>query len=823
MELKKKCDEFVDKCHTDFWYYPKRIFCLMLWVFTIMAVFDGFAINARAVTGDLNLTNHSDFSYGHGETAFGVAVQTWTVFFFNSANWNQVEQIFIDTTGSNTAFATNGASSTFTCSAGCTGGGTFTYSKNSHAMAWYFTNPTIVTSSQFTISYVSNPTIVNDITMPGNSYGMTNGGSSSAAEPVYYRVTTGGFPWTTDNAGNSVTYTVVVDNTIGNTYSITYISGSNQLFETAITKTGQTTVNTRVIIENASGTPVNYSVQGDPLGSYNNNNYDVVNTYGQGITLNISDAIGDFHRYVINTSGSTVPTVTTTPTPPTIPAGQDSAIAFDKSFYSINENGYILYNVSSTITGLLGIDQYRIDFYSTKNPLISQFDIDLSTNTGSFVVSFPVDDAYTANLIEHNIITGTDKIIATDSAQATRGKSYLLVPGTVPVSLLTNVSYQMGYSKTASDNINIRIYKQDGTLEGIFAVPSGSTTINTLYNQSVRFGAKDSYTVQLTSNVFGVLDSKATTAYFTPPNASRDIPAPSFINVTQPTYAFGDSLEYGYQIDTANYTGYNHYIAVYNWNTSATTRVIDTCGKQWMWDAKVPIISGVVYNDNCGAYDMSETDGFTSGFNKLSLHATNTTSDAEIAHVNFTITSTDSAGWGLSIDRGTVCVGDTIRAKVIVPGITPGYLKYGYSGQLRNITVNSSVTVPFHTSSANPVYFELYDGQGTLRIPQTVAVNSCNAPASGSPPGGNQAATEMGNNLTTFMSEPAFWGVIILMAVVIMAAVYKPANAGTIALVFAAIEAVVGMFNPYRWYVLVVVIIILGLQYRESKKASSEG
>ena len=99
--------------------------------------------------------------------------------------------------------------------------------------------------------------------------------------------------------------------------------------------------------------------------------------------------------------------------------------------------------------------------------------------------------------------------------------------------------------------------------------------------------------------------------------------------------------------------------------------------------------------------------------------------------------------------------------------------------------------------------------------------------ATPAPPSGQEGTNAMGANLLNFMFVPAFWGVIIWFSVVVISASSGANNAmsntGVVALAAALLLAVVGLFDPYRWFVLAGLIVIAGIWFTVGRKVTSEG
>lgn len=654
MEPRKNIKEFVDKCHTDFWFYPKRALCFALWVFTIMAVFDSFAMNASAETGTITATNSSYRTYTIGPNA--AVVGLFTEIDIDSADYNRIVQIFINTSATNTAFATSGRSTPFTITGCGSGGGLATYSSASKAMAWYFSYPSTVTCSPLVLSYTTS--IFDDITTNGNNGGVL---ALTTAKPV--AIGTAGANHILGSNGAAWYYNVTVENDVRNNYVITYSNvGNTQVFETSITKLGVTTVNTKVMIENATGTPLNYSVQGDPFGTYNNINFDVVNVYGQGIALNMTTSTGDYERVVVNTTGSTLPaSPTPTPTPPSIPAGKDAAIAFDADTYTVGSTGTLTTNTSF---GILDISSYRVDFYSNTNPLINQYAIDKAVTSQHFTVQFPSIGAYTANIVKTTPFIG-DEIVATDIASAFTGTGSLVVPITVATGKNFTVNYTFDYQPAANNMCGLggtgifAIYQPDGSIQAqLYLLNSNQLVSGTTYSVNMSVPKAGTYILQLRDCNSGVV---ATSIPFNavhstvPPEFNISV---SYVNLTTETIYSGDVITGMWGVDNANYSAFPIYYELQNYSTGTILRIPLTGQK------------GTI-NQITSGYDlinlMSVTGLIPAGVNKVSLRADTGNSGTEIAFENFTFSTVTATGYDITVDTSCVAPYSPVTIHAITP------------------------------------------------------------------------------------------------------------------------------------------------------------
>jgi hypothetical protein len=91
-----------------------------------------------------------------------------------------------------------------------------------------------------------------------------------------------------------------------------------------------------------------------------------------------------------------------------------------------------------------------------------------------------------------------------------------------------------------------------------------------------------------------------------------------------------------------------------------------------------------------------------------------------------------------------------------------------------------------------------------------------------------EATSNFGANLWWFMSLPMFWGLIIWVLSIAAVAQGKTGEDRSrsielVAIIGAALEAVVGLWAPDTWFVVVILIIVLGATFYGSRKVQTGG
>lgn len=710
--------------------------CLI--VFTSYAFIFGIGI-ASAEEGNITLTvnNVSDYNFGAISNS-GLGVD-FSKIMIDSSNYNQIESIFMNLTPlfGHVTYATNAKSTTFTISACGSGGGIATYSKASNATAWYFTNPSTVTCSPLQLTYASN--IFADIT-PGASWGAN--GAISSINPVGITTTGGlGKPLTgSDGTACCIQYLVNLDTNVINHYSVTYNSTSQILFSTAISKSAYTTVNTNVAIENITGSPTKYPIQGDLTNNYNNNNWAATNVYGGGIQLNMSISSGAFTIQQVNITNSGI---SPPPTPPTVNPLTGVGIAWASSTYALGSIG----NVSwIKTTPAFSCDIIRIyddtdtekDFL--ENPADTGFYKTFLGTTGQWKAE------YRRTLCVLGFGLGSESVleIAYTSVNP-ETPSYILINESVPIGQLVNTTYRIGW--VPSGGVSIKTYKSSDVItpENVYIV---SNTQDTDITTQIMITSPGLHYVKLCDSLLGCKAQTLTTAFYNGSTPTTNITL-SNITMDKTAYSYGDHAQV--QVSVDNYNWSNKLIGVYSYN----------------WDYGITQHQQFILSQ-VQSYDqyISDTTFAASGNYSMRLVGENDTGSYILAFYNFTLAEVDAEGYGLSLSNTSLCVGDSANIMVTVP--TASFLNISFDNAVynKNFYINNSKIVPFKFTQLGTYYITLNSINMEAKRVIIISTNDCVVPT---PTVTVSSQTSL--DLANLLSTNIFWALIMTVGLMIGVAV----------------------------------------------------
>ena len=196
-----------------------------------------------------------------------------------------------------------------------------------------------------------------------------------------------------------------------------------------------------------------------------------------------------------------------------------------------------------------------------------------------------------------------------------------------------------------------------------------------------------------------------------------------------------------------------------------------------------------------------------SGISAMRLVGRNDTGNYVLAFANFTLSSTDAEGYGLSYSGNSSCAGNTINIKVIVPtgekanlSISADDVKYN-----KDYIINGTKTVPYKLQITGTYYITLRVNGDAKRL---IIINTdycAPAPTATTTPGTGQAQ-EIANLLTT----NAFWAFIITVGLMLWVG-YKTKDGfstGTIGMLSAGIFSYIGWL-PFWIFISVLIVAIV--------------
>lgn len=462
-----------------------------------------------------------------------------------------------------------------------------------------------------------------------------------------------------------------------------------------------------------------------------------------------------------NTNGTSIPVTWNingaSPPAPSIPSGQQGAIAFDADNYLVNQVGYLTTNMTF---GLFDISSYRIDFYSTKNPLIQQFPMDKSQTTQTFLVTFPEAAVYTANIVKSTPLFG-DSIIATDTAQAIDPISYILAPATAVTGSNITINYQFGAapSSAAIEDVTTDEFGLGGT--GIFINTTICPCDNQIHHINYTINGVGKHTLRLWDTAsIKVLASTITqvtdTGAIVPGNITSNQLFLDDVN-----YSVNDVINGQYQISSFNWTNYGYFKAslVSSGNIS---------------------MGSVTLNSQVGKFQLPVSGGafniFQSGAANVTIFAGTSVLSAINVMVSVPVTIlSDKNGYSISVNPVNICRTQTEYVKYTSPSgagilqvmsMTPaGTTKF------TNISFSQNGTQKFVFNDGtvrdkSGIIFNILDINGVFQVNDIVKYQSTGCTAPGTTP--TETATPSagvgggGGDVVNLLSSNIFWALIMI-------------------------------------------------------------
>lgn len=408
------------------------------------------------------------------------------------------------------------------------------------------------------------------------------------------------------------------------------------------------------------------------------------------------------------------------------------------------------------------------------------FPVPASDNTGNFKV-----------IMSKGTYFATSDVIATsDATVRPRTTAYLSMPSTVRMKTSFDVNYSAGYSFEFTQ-VYLEIYKIGATgnvLEQRWPLYGGDYAGTG--SRSVMLWSSGEYFVRLVDDDSQVeLATKLVTSLLGGKQIVQNITT-SIITVDNSTYYYGDTITGKFQIDNYNWSNYENYIEIYNSPNNYITSQIRTETYNQSASYWIPILDSNNYNKH-----------YLPGLNTIRLISSNATANFTIASANFTISNTDGEGYGIFSQNDEYCVGDKVIIKTIVP--VSGILtvidfntkKVYYNESVEGI---KTVTLPKLPMGSYLAFLKSSSLVNKRTLEFTVS-NECAVPTP--TPAAVDPSVALGSwssNMWKFMAMNAFWGVIITALIV-----YAVPNM-FFAFVMINIECAIGLYDPYKWYILAV-------------------
>ena len=752
--MMKKIKEIENKCREDKWYYPKRAFALALWVFTIMAVFDSFAMNASAETGSITLSNDSNVNFSIPDSVLLLNANSLAgfsqSFLFDYRNYTTLTNMTILDPDNRLVFSQPNEVTTFTITVNGSGHGVASYSEFLHQMTWVFSGDTVITGTPFNVSYSNN--IFRNVTygaFPPSGIAFAQGAANiqqarniNNTQPFAMGNLTSAIVGTQSNNLDAGTLRrfiysgIVSSGTVTTFYNFTYPAESYYLAN--ISKSGQS-IQTKYYLHTQTNASYGYFAES----SFNTNDSQVLMPQLDGIYLNITLSGGDFVDTLINSSGTSgiVPGPTPNASNPNSP----------------NCNGYnCIITSKPTYNNTESVNVY-----------------------GSF---YPANTTVTSCLFFGFICE--DTTINTES-----DTGYVLIStqgSTSPVKFLS-------FLKDQNNNYNLYTDLDIGSYQAQlygFASPGATCQGGIVYDfPYIPLGCY--YPHNITN--FNVV------------NRSGNLSIVWQTKMANSSAIYGDTITVAWQNVTANDTvaiyDMNGTLAqFYNINQSSVKQIpvfipLYTIGT---WNATIFNGSNILHNATAylnvlppGAVDVNNSYGITMYWSKATDIVNNPT------QLNWN-TGTYSGNYNISIKLN----GEEVQR-------TPFIGAPGQTQQAMYTFDKAGAYIAEFLNNTNNL-----QQQATIRI---AAGTISTTPSVTNVPSGAEASQDMGDNLISFMAMPAFWGLIIFVLVLWFCAVKAPQAVAICAFITSNIEAVIGLWNPFMWYILVITWVIAGIYFKMSR------
>jgi hypothetical protein len=221
---------------------------------------------------------------------------------------------------------------------------------------------------------------------------------------------------------------------------------------------------------------------------------------------------------------------------------------------------------------------------------------------------------------------------------------------------------------------------------------------------------------------------------------------------------------------------------------------------------------------------------FESGINSVRLVAYNSTFSKILGTKNITVSTTTVDGWGLILSSNNITTTEKLTIRTIIPTGFTGTLRirdagYGNTTSIYSQAVNEGSNT--YITSVNRVnrdgvgYYdiELRDSFGVVKIHIPLTVYKLALDTTTTTPTTPQTM----NNLVSFLSLPAFWGILLFIVCVIGTAWKAPNAVGIVALIISNLEAIIGLWSPYTIYVFIVTWIIAAIFFTLGRNTTTGG
>jgi hypothetical protein len=679
----------------------------------------------NAESGSVTILDASTSNF-NGTGAGGGTAYTLELLAFDHNDFNQIT--YLRATSDFYTFDLPAGSSKFYCgvvagfpvqTAGNTCTGTFTFEQSTKTLQWWFDDTTYLNMSGTILGLVYNDSTItshisNKLTTDGIAPDLTHIAG-------IYDGATGHIGYGTGGGIHYIDYTAVGRNTVTNTYNVTYspLNSTATLFNVFINKS-MTTQNDKVYV-NGSSSQYFYET-----GAYNHLSFNTTKVYNDGIILNFVASSGNHAVVNVNLTNSGFPTPTPTPV---INPSTHTGIIFDKSTYLLGETATVSYVIEPSFFNVGKV--YEIEIIRPSGIFIPEFDLFTGLNpSGQLQYQFFSSGTYTATIYSclltcfgtSHPVTTNDKVSVT--AQVNNPRPYITAPPQVVVGNGFTVNYSYDRNSTGiGDYGYISIKNQNG----VIVSDLGNLTIDILpHNVTGVVHANGIYTLCL-GNVIPSTPSKCVSINAvtgTKPIITNI--TTQYLNLTTSSYMFGDTLTGNYGISNTNWSIANTNLIwdIYNIDNQAETMYGHINYQQDSFNLIIVNQLGFYFD---GILEVLPSN-FISGNNAFRILMVNDTSTVVLANATFTLSTINTAGYGLSLSKNNVSVGEPFTIYVVAPSPVDLKISGLNTNQILDYKLNSTISIPMSFSTADNYQFTLFDVNGNAQRTAFLVVNAVPLP-----------------------------------------------------------------------------------------------
>lgn len=409
-----------------------------------------------------------------------------------------------------------------------------------------------------------------------------------------------------------------------------------------------------------------------------------------------------------------------------------TVISWNQNQYNINDVGTISYTISSSFWDF--ISSYKIDIIKDGNVVKTFEGI---TQSGTVQYQFISQGAYEAQLVK-TILFVSDTQLGSDTAYVVKVNDYIFVNNGVPVGVPFNVSYKYGSTPAIQGELNSFILEffNNGDFESYKTVSVGNNAIDggTTYTTNISVSKEGLFRIWLFDPSKGKLTSTTFTAVAGSITPETNITR-SYIRLDNTVYGSGDLMIANIGIDNTNYTNSSRskYLIAYNYDTGEYSPVTFELIRQ------VDTIQFYVDDLRLDNGNLTLIMQYTAGG-----------SNFNITNTNFSITSINNEGYGITMDKTTVCPSDKVKFGLFAPGRAIYEVEWNSPKVSSIILDNKSFNMNLTRYFQFPNFVGWYDirikeeSTGDWKITKSITVKECkeNATLPGATPPTAQSQTD---------------------------------------------------------------------------------